>query len=414
MIHSFFILNNLGNVIIEKNFRGIMSRVVVDQFWDEALKYSPYFSEVPPVIPTPRYYLVHLQKYSLFFLAVIARDVPPLWVLEFLNRVADIFSEYFSNLNEFVLKDNFSTAYQLLDEMNDGGVPFTLESNILTEMVAPPTIINQAHSLVLGPGTTINDALPEGVLTQMPWRKAKLKYTTNEIYVDIIDEIDGIIESNGALTTSRISGFVMIDNQLTGIPDFVLRFLNPGILDDVSFHPCVRLTRWKNEQVVSFVPPDGKFKLMEFRSKGNITVPLYVNPHIQFGDGTGSMTITIGPKGITERPIEDIVITIPFATTFNGIALTSKVGVVEIDETTKVCVWKIKQLPKQQTPVIEGTFAFDVDFPPVKPTISVGFTVNMWSASGLKVDSLTMLNENYKPFKGVKSITKGGYLQIRL
>jgi len=414
MIHSLFILNNFGNVIIEKNFRGIMSRVVVDQFWDEALKYSPFFSEVPPVITTPRYYLVHLQKHDLFFLSVVARDVPPLLVLEFLDRVASIFAEYFSNLNEYVLKDNFITAYQLLDEMNDGGVPFTLEPNILQDMIAPPTIINQTSNMVLGPGNTIKDSLPDGILTQIPWRRAKVKYTTNEIYIDIIDEIDGIIESNGALTTSRIAGRVQVDCQLTGIPDFLLRFLNPGILDDVSFHPCVRLNRWKAEQVVSFVPPDGKFKLMEFRSKGNISVPLYVQPHIQFSEGTGGLTITIGPKGVTDKAIEDIVITIPFATTFNGISLTSKVGSVDVDETTKVCVWRIKQLPKTTTPVLEGSFAFDPETPPIKPTISVGFTVNMWSASGLKIDSLTLLNESYKPFKGVKSITRGGFLQIRL
>jgi len=414
MIQSIFILNNFGNVIIEKNFRGIMSRVVVDQFWDEALKYSPFFSEVPPVITTPRYYLVHLQKYELFFLSVVARDVPPLLVLEFLDRMASIFADYFPDLNEYVLKDNFSTAYQLLDEMNDGGVPFTLEPNILQDMIEPPTIINQTTNMVLGPGNTIKDALPEGILTQIPWRRAKVKYATNEIYIDIVDEIDGIIESNGALTTCRITGRVMIDNQLSGVPDFLLRFLNSGILDDVTFHPCVRLNRWKNEQVISFVPPDGKFKLMEFRSKGNISLPLYVNPHIQFGEGTGGMTITVGPKGITDKPIEDIVITIPFATTFNGISLTSKVGIVDVDETTKVCVWKIRQLPKQTTPVLEGSFAFDTETVPVKPTISLGFTVNMWSASGLKVDSLTLLNEAYKPFKGVKSITKGGYLNIRL
>jgi len=312
------------------------------------------------------------------------------------------------------LKDNFITAYQLLDEMNDGGIPFTLEPNILQDMIAPPTIINQTTNMVLGPGNTIKDSLPDGTLTQIPWRRAKVKYTTNEIYIDIIDEIDGIIESNGALTTSRIAGRVMVDSQLTGVPDFLLHFLNPGILDDVAFHPCVRLNRWKNESVISFVPPDGKFKLMEFRSKGNITVPLYVSPHIQFGEGTGNITITIGPKGVTDKPIEDIVITIPFATTFNGISLSSKVGTVDVDETTKVCVWRIKQLPKTTSPALEGTFAFDIESPPIKPTISVGFTVNMWSASGLKIDSLTLLNENYKPFKGVKAITKGGFLQIRL
>jgi len=414
MIQSLFILDSLGNVIIEKNFRGIISRVVVDQFWDEVLKYSPYLSEVPPVLSLTRYYLIHVQKSSLFFLAIVARDLPPLIVIEFLNRVSNIFSDYFFNLNEYVLKDNFITAYQLLDEMNDGGMPFTLEPNILQDMIEPPTIINQTTNMVLGPGNTIKETLPDGTLSQVPWRRANVKHATNEIYIDIIDEIDGIMESNGALTTCRITGKVMIDCQLAGVPDLLLRFQNPGIMDDVSFHPCVRLNRWEREQVVSFVPPDGKFQLMEFRSKGNINLPLYFTPHVLFGEATGTFSLRIGPKPVTEKAVEDIVLTVPFASNCNGITLTSKFGSVDIDEVTKVCTWKIKQLPRQATPVLEGTFAFDPETVPVKPAITVGFTVNMWSASGLKVDSLSLLNENYKHFKGVKSITKGGNLQIRL
>lgn len=54
-----------------------------------------------------------------------------------------------------------------------------------------------------------------------------------------------------------------------------------------------------------------------------------------------------------------------------------------------------------------------MDSAPVHPTVSVKFVVSMWSASGLKVDSLTLLNEGYNHFKGVKFITKGGKLQIR-
>jgi AP-3 complex subunit mu len=47
------------------------------------------------------------------------------------------------------------------------------------------------------------------------------------------------------------------------------------------------------------------------------------------------------------------------------------------------------------------------------PIISLGFTVTAWSASGLKVDSLLLFNEKYTPQKFVRSITKGGNVQIR-
>ncbi len=34
------------------------------------------------------------------------------------------------------------------------------------------------------------------------------------------------------------------------------------ILEDVSFHPCVRLAAFDRDRVVSFVPPDGEFKVL--------------------------------------------------------------------------------------------------------------------------------------------------------
>jgi len=410
MIQSIFILDKDGRVIVEKNFRGIVSRTIVDQFWDEVVKFAPYLSEVPPVIPTQRYYLLHVQKNGIFFLAVVARDVAPLLVLEFLNRLASIFSDYFADLNDSVLKDNFITAYQLLEEMNDGGIPFNLEPNILQEMISIPSILNQTAGIVLGPGNTIKATLPDGTLTRVPWRRSEVKYATNEIYIDIIDKIDAIIESNGAITTARIAGAVQVDCQLGGVPDLVLRFQNPGIMEDVSFHPCVLINRWDREQVLAFVPPDGKFRLMDFRSKGNILLPIYVQPHIQFSEGTGSMSIMVGTKGVTDKIVEDIIVNIPFPNNCSGIMLTSKVGVVDCDETTKVVTWKIKALtPKQMAPVLEGTFAWDTETVPIKPLISVGFTVNTWSASGLKVDSLTLLNEGYNHFKGVKRLRAGKY-----
>lgn len=64
---------------------------------------------------------------------------------------------------------------------------------------------------------------------------------------------------------SKVTGGVFVDCQLSGTPDLVLKFTNASMIDDASFHPCVRLKRYEREKVVSFIPPDGKFKLMEFR-----------------------------------------------------------------------------------------------------------------------------------------------------
>ena len=51
--------------------------------------------------------------------------------------------------------------------------------------------------------------------------------------------------------------------------------------------------------------------------------------------------------------------------------------------------------------------------PESNPSISIGFTISQMAISGLKVSRLDLFGEKYKPFKGVKYITKAGRFQIR-
>jgi AP-1 complex subunit mu len=36
-------------------------------------------------------------------------------------------------------------------------------------------------------------------------------------------------------------------------------------MEDVVFHPCVSLTRFESDRIISFVPPDGDFDLLSYR-----------------------------------------------------------------------------------------------------------------------------------------------------
>jgi len=35
-------------------------------------------------------------------------------------------------------------------------------------------------------------------------------------------------------------------------------------IDDLTFHQCVKLTKFDSERAISFVPPDGEFELMKY------------------------------------------------------------------------------------------------------------------------------------------------------
>lgn len=254
---------------------------------------------MPPIVSTSKYYLVSVYRSDTFLLATTTGETQPLIIIEFLHRVFEIFEEYFGSVDEVTIKDNFSTVYQLLEEMMDFGYPLTTEPNALKSMIEPPTTISRLTKATLG-GSNVSDILPDGTISNMPWRKTDVSYSQNEIYLDIIEEIDAIVDRNGLIITSEVSGIIAANSRLSGVPDLVLSFVNPDVIDDCSFHPCVRYNRFERDRVVSFVPPDGAFELMRYRvnTNGNVSAPCYCNPSLSYdaSSNQGSISVMLGIK----------------------------------------------------------------------------------------------------------------------
>ena len=134
--------------------------------------------------------------------------------------------------------------YELLDEMLDNGFPLATESNILKELIKPPNILRTVVNTVTGK-TNVSATLPTGQLSNVPWRRSGVKYTNNEAYFDVIEEVDAIIDKSGATVSAEIHGYIDCAVKLSGMPDLTLSFMNPRMFDDTSFHPCVRFKRWE-------------------------------------------------------------------------------------------------------------------------------------------------------------------------
>jgi hypothetical protein len=47
-------------------------------------------------------------------------------------------------------------------------------------------------------------------------------------------------------------------------------------MEDVTFHQCVRLTRFENDRTIAFIPPDGEFELMTYRLNTQIKPLIWV------------------------------------------------------------------------------------------------------------------------------------------
>lgn len=187
MIQTLFLLSPTGEVLIERHFRGVVTpRSVCDTFWDRAslsvnhhgglstttsLLFGgegSHYDSVTPVMEIPTgddqgtLYVISILRDGLSYLAVCPAEVSPLLILELLHRMADILVEYFGPpADESSIKENFSTVYQLLEEMVDYGWPLTTEPNALKAMIRPPTVMSK---LLASSTSAVSDELPSGTI----------------------------------------------------------------------------------------------------------------------------------------------------------------------------------------------------------------------------------------------------------
>jgi len=473
MINSVFILNDLGDVIAEKHWRGLISRNICDALWD-AVTHAENVLDVPPIIEahTGQHHLFNVVHFvtkqqdtginksmtemnvkrqavvsraaagklqKVFFVAVAATDVNVMVPLEFLHRMVDVFEDYFGvGFGEADLQDEFARMYLLMEEMADNGDPSCTEASILRTFVPAPHMFGSIGEKFSSKVDTSSAAADNSMSSisgsgagtiSVPWRRSGIKYTANEFFIDIVEDVDCIVEANGNLVTAAVAGNIYANCKLSGMPDLTLNFVNPGLLDDVSLHPCVRVFRWEKSRIISFVPPDGRFKLMSYRVRGSgVMPPVNIHPNIKFDKPasgevssgtsiTGKLDVSVAPRHFPnpKNVVEDLIVTIPLPKCVSGVMLTTTAGTFDFDAKQKVVVWTVgKWNPQIQQVGISGTVTLAPGFPAPEscPAISASFKIPMYTASGVRVDNLNV-RESYSPYKGVRSVTRAGQYFFR-
>lgn len=359
-----------------------------------------------------------MQRNGVSLVAACKQESPPLFVIEFLHRVVDTFEDYFSECTESIIKENYVLVYELLDEMLDNGFPSVTESNVLKELIKPPNILRTIANTVTGK-SNMAGTLPTGQLSAIPWRRTGVKYTNNEAYFDVVEEVDAIIDKSGSTVFAEIQGYIDCCIKLSGMPDLTLSFMNPRLFDDVSFHPCVRFKRWEGERILSFIPPDGNFRLMSYHigTQSIVAIPIYVRHNLVFKTGEqAKLDITVGPKTTLGRTLENVKLEIQMPKVILNCTLTTNQGKYAFDPTNKILTWDVGRIDVTKLPNIRGGVSVQVGTTSLEtnPSINVQFTISQLAVSGLKVNRLDMYGEKYKPFKGVKYVTKAGKFQMRM
>merc|ERR1712025_996797 len=130
---------------------------------------------------------VYVKYNNLYLLAVTKRNSNAAVIVLFLYRLVHVFKNYFKELEEESIRDNFVIIYELMDF----GYPQTTEPKILREY-----ILQEGQKLEVKP--------PMAVTNAVSWRSEGIKYRKNEIFLDVIESVNLLVSGSGAILRSEI------------------------------------------------------------------------------------------------------------------------------------------------------------------------------------------------------------------
>ena len=342
-------------------------------------------------------------------------------LLVFLNKLTNVFTDYFKELEEESIRDNFVIVYELLDEMMDFGYPQITETKILKEYITQEYF---KLEMITGP--------PMAVTNAVSWRSEGIKHRKNEVFLDVVESINLLVSSSGNVLHSEIVGAIKFRCFLSGMPELKLG-LNDKVLfessgkrnsesvqmEDVKFHQCVRLSKFDNDRTISFIPPDGEFDLMTYRLNQQVKPLIWTECRVESFSGTRiEYTINAKTQFKTRSSATNVEIIVPVPEDADSPKFKSSVGRTKYVPELNAIVWKIKNFPGGKEFILKAQFGLptikndDTDkWPPIK----VKFEIPYYSTSGIQVRYLKIIEKSgYQALPWVRYITQNGDYQLRM
>jgi len=414
-----FILDAKGKIIINRNYRGDIPMTVAEKF-------SQYISETEeedlrPVVVDNGIIYVYVKYNNLYLLSVTKRNANAAVMLLFLYRLVHVFENYFKELEEESIRDNFVIIYELLDEMMDFGYPQTTEPKILKEF-----ILQEGHKLEVKP--------PMAVTNAVSWRSDGIKYRKNEIFLDVIESVNLLVSGSGAILRSEILGALKMRSYLSGMPELKLG-LNDRVLfeqagrsvgkgkavdlEDIKFHQCVRLARFENDRTISFIPPDGEFELMSYRLSTQVRPIIWIEAVVEPHSHSRIEYMIKAKSQFKQRSTaNNVEILIPVPPDASSPSFKTSIGSVKYAPELDCIIWSIKQFQGGKEYLMRAHFGLpsvtSEDNDKKKP-IAVKFEIPYFTVSGIQVRYLKIIERSgYQALPWVRYITQNGTYELRM
>lgn len=250
----------------------------------------------------------HIRAEKLLFMCATKGNPNAVLVFEFLYAMVATFIEYFGELNPATVYRNSSVIYELIDDMLDYGFPQIVSADKLKvnarKRRGKVFVCHVFKAYIRGDGEKVvvqRHTLTQELTGQNTFRPPDLMYKKNEIFIDVIENINLLLSKEGQKLSEEAVGRIQLRTCLSGNPqckfgfndsiqlresgakeftrsssasrnvsslcDFLfLKFFvfSQGVaIDDVTCHQCVKLHAFEKTREIQFVPPDGQFDLMQ-------------------------------------------------------------------------------------------------------------------------------------------------------
>lgn len=434
MASIIYFLDSKGKPLLSRDYKGDVPYSAIEKFPLLKLEAEEENSAAPPIFNYNGINYLYVTHNDLYVLALTKHDNNALEIMLFLNQLISVLTEYFKNLEEESIRDNFVVIYELLDEMIDYGFPQTTDTKILKEYIT-----QKSHTLIRAKK---QERPPSAVTNAVSWRPEGIHYKKNEVFLDVIESINMLVNPNGQVLRSEILGKIKIKSNLSGMPDLRLGLNDKGMfgqsngddsgngaatgggegnkrnmeMEDVKFHQCVRLSKFENEKIITFIPPDGEFELMSYRLSTPLKPLIWVDCRIKLHSNS---RVEIKAKARAQfkkrSTANEVEIIIPVPEDADSPKFQTSLGSIKYRPETSSIVWKIKQFAggKEAAMIAElGLPSVSLDDPTYKSKrpINVKFQIPYFITSGLQVRYLK-INEpkmQYQSYPWVRYITQSG------
>ena len=153
---------------------------------------------------------IFTQEGEIVLLATTKCNINAGLMFEFLYAFIKVCKNYFGEFSEEKIRNNFVLIYELLDECMDYGYPELTDSGLLKKFIfMEGKKVEELTKIQL-----------TSTLTQLTgsvsWRQPGIFYPENEVYIDIIENMNLLISKTGEVIKSEIMGKISVKALLSG------------------------------------------------------------------------------------------------------------------------------------------------------------------------------------------------------